>query len=140
MKTKKTTQGVHIVNNIDGIGTPSAVGDKVFIRYTGYLENGDIFDTTEIPDRLPFSFVLGTNKVIKGWEDSILGLRVGGKCTLIIPPELGYGDRGQGSIPSNSILLFDIEVTKIIKQIKDKMTKSFEKKSKIINKKLGREV
>lgn len=121
MKDRVTDSGVHIINGINGIGKACEVGDKVSINYTGYLENGDVFDSSV--GKNPFDFFLGQNKVIKGWEDGILGLQSGSKCTLIIPPELGYGSRGQGPIPANSILLFDIEVTKVIRNVKERLEK-----------------
>lgn len=86
-------------------------GDKVFAHYTGTLENGSKFDSSY--DRgEPFSFVLGGGMVIQGWDLGLLGMKVGGKRKLIIPPKLGYGDRniGNGLIPPNSTLYFDIEL------------------------------
>lgn len=126
MKDKITPAGVHIVNGVMGIGKPCEAGDRVDIHYTGYTENGDVFDSSVGRD--PFSFVLGSNKVIKGWEDGIVGLQVGTKCTLIIPPELGYGSRSMGKIPANAILIFDIEVKKIVKNVKEKLNEEIRKK------------
>tara|TARA_R110001583_G_scaffold170418_2_gene323841 strand:- start:258 stop:677 length:420 start_codon:yes stop_codon:yes gene_type:complete len=139
MKTKYTEGGVHIINLVDGVGQESEFGDTISVKYTGYLENGDVFDSTENRDA-PFTFPLGMGRVIKGWDEAFLGLRVGTKCTLIIPPEMGYGDKGQGPIPSNSILLFDVEVIKIAKQVKENMKKTFSEKVKKVNKQIGRTV
>ena len=134
MKDKVTESGVHIVDIIDGVGKPALTTDKVAINYTGYLEDGNIFDSNVGEGKDSFEFILGQYRVIKGWEEAILGMKVGTKCTIIIPPELGYGDRGVGPIPGNAVLIFDIEVMKITRVQKEleKQDKKFrERKAKM---------
>ncbi|KAA6390007.1 MAG: putative FK506-binding protein 2 [Streblomastix strix] len=88
-------------------------GDKVEVHYDGYLEsNGNKFDSSR--DRgEPFKFVLGNHEVIRGWEEGINGMCVGEKRKLTIPPRFGYGEKAVGSIPANSILIFDVELIQI---------------------------
>ncbi len=94
------------------------VGDTVFVQYTGTLTNGTKFDSS-IDRGVPFNFTLGVGQVIKGWDQGILGMKIGEKKKLTIPPELGYGDheipdgKGGALIPKNSTLLFDVEVVDI---------------------------
>ena len=84
-------------------------GDIVWVNYTGKLSTGEQFDTSV--GREPFKFVLGAGKVIKGWDEGVVGMKVGEKRKLVIPPELGYGATGAGpDIPGNSTLVFDIEM------------------------------
>ena len=101
---------LEIKNNLEGEGAEIVNHSKIKVHYIGMLEDGTKFDSSY--DRgEPFSFQIGLRQVIKGWETGILGMKVGGKRTLIIPPELGYGDRGAGElIPPNSTLIFDIEI------------------------------
>ena len=101
---------LQIKNNIEGEGAEIVNHSKIKVHYTGMLEDGTKFDSSY--DRgEPFSFQIGLRQVIEGWETGIIGMKVGGKRTLIIPPELGYGDRGAGElIPPNSTLIFDIEI------------------------------
>ncbi|MEI8062175.1 MAG: FKBP-type peptidyl-prolyl cis-trans isomerase [bacterium] len=94
------------------------VGDTVFVQYTGTLTNGKKFDSS-IDRGVPFNFTLGVGQVIKGWDQGILGMKIGEKKKLTIPPELGYGDheipdgKGGALIPKNSTLLFDVELVDI---------------------------
>ena len=101
---------LQIKNNIEGEGADIVKHSKIKAHYLGMLEDGTKFDSSY--DRgEPFSFQIGLRQVIKGWETGIVGMKVGGKRTLIIPPELGYGERGAGElIPPNSTLIFDIEI------------------------------
>ena len=104
---------LQIKNNIEGVGAEIVNHSKIKVHYIGMLEDGTKFDSSH--DRgEPFSFQIGLRQVIKGWETGIIGMKVGGKRTLIIPPELGYGERGAGElIPPNSTLVFDIEIIDI---------------------------
>jgi len=87
-------------------------GQFVTVHYTGWLENGAEFDSSR--RREPFSFPLGVGFVIPGWDQGLVGMRVGGKRRLTIPPELGYGANGMGSlIPPNAVLVFEIELLEI---------------------------
>jgi FKBP-type peptidyl-prolyl cis-trans isomerase len=92
-----------------GTGTTAQTGDTVTVNYTGTLTNGKEFDSTK--GKQPFTFTLGTGQVIKGWDEGIVGMKVGGKRKLTIPPDLGYGAQGAGAaIPPNSTLIFDVEL------------------------------
>ena len=95
-----------------GEGREARAGDTVSVHYTGTLQNGSKFDSSR--DRgQPLQFPLGAGHVIKGWDEGVAGMKIGGRRTLVIPPELGYGARGVGPIPPNSTLLFDVELVGI---------------------------
>mgnify|MGYP001558172010 CR=1 FL=1 len=98
-------------------GETAKAGDEVSMNYTGRLENGTVFDSNVDPKFQhvePFVFKLGAGQVIAGWDKGIVGMKVGEKKTLTIPPEDGYGARGAGSaIPPNATLIFDVELLKI---------------------------
>ncbi len=91
------------------IGTGAVVdsGTVATVHYVGRLANGAVFDSSE---RGPFSFELGAGQVIPGWDDGVLGMRVGGQRQLVIPPHLGYGPAGAGPIPPDAVLIFDVQV------------------------------
>tara|TARA_B100000927_G_C16444198_1_gene461062 strand:+ start:684 stop:1256 length:573 start_codon:yes stop_codon:yes gene_type:complete len=107
-----TATGLIITDLIVGDGDQAEQGQTVTVNYTGTLENGEQFDTSI--GRAPFSFPLGAGRVIKGWDEGVQGMKVGGKRKLTIPPELGYGSRGAGNvIPPNSTLIFEVELLKV---------------------------
>ena len=94
----------------------SKAGDVLVMNYTGRLENGTIFDSNILPEFnhvAPFEFVLGAGQVIQGWDEGLLGMKIGEKKTLVIPPEKGYGDRAISVIPANSTLIFEVELVDI---------------------------
>lgn len=93
-----------------GTGTEATEGRTVSVHYTGTLTNGEKFDSSLDRGR-PFEFTLGAGRVIKGWEQGVRGMKIGGKRKLTIPPELGYGARGfPPVIPANATLVFEIEL------------------------------
>jgi FKBP-type peptidyl-prolyl cis-trans isomerase FkpA len=114
MTTHTTASGLQYIDTDIGTGATAAVGQEVSVHYTGWLfnngEQGGKFDSSK--DRMqPFEFDLGAGMVIKGWDEGVAGMKVGGKRTLIIPPELGYGVRGAGGvIPPHATLKFDVEL------------------------------
>jgi len=98
-----------------GTGDVAEPGDKVTVNYVGTLTDGAKFDSS-YDRKQPFSFTLGAGDVIKGWDLGVVGMKVGGKRKLTIPPSLGYGEQGAGStIPPNSTLIFTIELLKVEK-------------------------
>ena len=103
------TTGVQKEDIIVGTGEVAAPGDKVVVHYVGTLVDGKVFDSSR--DRgAPFSFDLGTGQVIRGWDEGVAGMRVGGTRRLTIAPDYGYGDRAVGPIPRNSVLIFEVEL------------------------------
>ncbi|BDA39889.1 FK506-binding protein [cyanobacterium endosymbiont of Braarudosphaera bigelowii] len=112
-KTITTTSGLKYVDTQEGSGVYPKTGQFVSVHYIGTLENGKKFDSSYDRNQ-PFSFKIGIGQVIKGWEEGVSSMKVGGQRKLIIPPALGYGSRGAGSvIPPNAVLVFDIELLDI---------------------------
>jgi peptidylprolyl isomerase len=113
----KTADGLQYTDGKAGSGAAAAAGAKVTVHYTGWLDEngakGKKFDSSR--DRgEPFTFTLGAQEVIQGWDEGVAGMKVGGRRTLIIPPELGYGTRGAGGvIPPNATLIFDVELLQV---------------------------
>jgi peptidylprolyl isomerase len=104
--------GLKILDEKLGEGAQVKSGDTVTVNYVGTLENGTKFDSSY--DRnAPFTTQIGVGQVIKGWDEGIVGMQVGGKRKLIIPASLGYGSQGAGSIPPNSTLIFEVELMAI---------------------------
>ena len=106
----KTPEGKLKIEDIKkGEGTAVKSGDTVSINYVGTLTDGTKFDSSY--DRgTPFETKIGVGQVIKGWDEGVVGMQVGGKRKLTIPPSLGYGDQAAGSIPPNSTLIFEVEL------------------------------
>jgi len=84
-------------------------GDTISVHYTGTLENGTVFDSS-VPRKQPFSFRIGQGMVIQGWDQGLIGMEIGEKRKLTISPEMGYGEQANGSIPANSVLIFEVEL------------------------------
>ena len=109
-KPTSTASGLQYWDIMVGTGATAVAGKPVSVHYTGWLTDGKKFDSS-LDRGQPFTFPLGGGKVIKGWDEGVAGMKVGGKRQLRIPPELGYGARGAGGvIPPNAILIFDVEL------------------------------
>lgn len=105
-----TPSGLKYIDITPGTGDAPQTGQLVTVHYTGWLQNGTKFDSS-LDRGDPFRFVLGQGKVIKGWDEGVATMKVGGKRRLIIPPGLAYGPRGAGGvIPPNAELTFDVEL------------------------------
>jgi len=114
-KMMTTDSGLKYVDVVVGKGASPTSGKQVKVHYTGTLENGTKFDSS-VDRKKPFSFVIGIGQVIKGWDEGVMGMKVGGKRKLVIPANLGYGARGAGGvIPPNATLLFDVELLDVQK-------------------------
>ena len=113
-KGKSTSSGLQYWDLKEGTGATASAGKSVSVHYTGWLaSNGKKFDSS-VDRGQPFMFQLGAGQVIKGWDEGVSGMKVGGKRQLRIPPELGYGARGAGGvIPPNATLIFDVELLAI---------------------------
>lgn len=118
--TSSSDSGVTTLQITDvkvGTGIQATNGKILTVNYTGWLyststadHHGNQFDSSRDPGKQPFSFTLGVNQVIAGWDQGLAGMRVGGQRTLIVPPSLGYGNQVVGTIPRNSTLVFDVEL------------------------------
>ena len=110
-KEKQTMSNGLVIEDIKiGDGQEVEKFNIVTVNYTGLLEDGTKFDSSLNPGRTPFRFTVGAGQVIKGWDEGLMGMKVGGKRKLTIPPELGYGSRDNGPIPANSTLIFEIDL------------------------------
>ena len=105
--------GLLIEDFVIGHGDEAQVGSEVSVHYTGYLDDGTVFDTSHKRNR-PYEFTIGERRVIKGWDQGLMGMQVGGKRKLQVPAHLGYGERSVGSIPPNSDLTFEIELLEVL--------------------------
>lgn len=113
-KPRITASGLEIIDLVPGEGEEAKAGQTVSVNYRGTLTNGKEFDSSY--GRGPFSFPLGAGRVIKGWDEGVAGMRVGGKRKLVIPSDLAYGSRGAGGvIPPDAILVFEVELLEISK-------------------------
>jgi FKBP-type peptidyl-prolyl cis-trans isomerase len=108
--TMKTASGLEYIEIEAGTGEQAVAGKTVRVHYTGKFPDGKVFDSSYSRGE-PIEFELGAGRVIKGWDEGIALLKVGGKAQLVIPPELAYGERGAGGvIPPNATLVFDVEL------------------------------
>ena len=106
---KKTPSGVEYWDIVVGAGAMATSGKTVGVHYTGWLADGTKFDSS-VDRGKPIMFPLGVGKVIRGWDEGIVGMKVGGKRQLRVPASAGYGNRGSGAVPPNAILIFDIQL------------------------------
>lgn len=110
MDSMTTDSGLGIEDLVVGEGDLAEAGQFVSVHYTGWLTNGEKFDSS-LDRNSPFSFNLGGRQVIAGWDEGVQGMRIGGKRKLTIPSQLGYGSRGAGGvIPPNATLIFEVEL------------------------------
>ncbi len=108
-----TKSGLKYTNVVNGHGEKPTPGKSVTVHYTGTLENGKKFDSS-VDRGQPFTFTIGQGQVIKGWDEGVMSMKVGGKRKLVIPASLGYGARGAGAdIPPNATLIFDVELLEV---------------------------
>ena len=110
-KEKQTMSNGLVIEDIKiGDGQEVEKFNIVTVNYTGLLEDGTKFDSSLNPGRTPFRFTVGAGQVIQGWDQGLIGMKIGGTRKLTIPPELGYGSRYNGPIPANSTLIFEIDL------------------------------
>ncbi len=112
-KSIVTKSGLRYVDMVIGKGAMPKVGQTISVLYTGKLTNGTVFDSTATRNNAPFETPIGVGQVIKGWDEGMLTMRVGGKRRLTIPPSLGYGPSGEGPIPPNATLIFDVQLLSV---------------------------
>ena len=109
-----TDSGLKYDDLVVGDGAEAQAGQRVSVHYTGWLTDGSKFDSS-VDRNDPFQFALGKGMVIRGWDEGVQGMKVGGKRKLTIPPQLGYGAQGAGGvIPPNATLVFDVELLEIL--------------------------
>jgi FKBP-type peptidyl-prolyl cis-trans isomerase FkpA len=108
----RSDSGLYTQDLKPGTGEEATPGRTVIVHYSGWLPDGTLFDTSRYNGRA-FSFVLGAGNVIKGWDEGLVGMKVGGQRRLVIPSNMGYGKAGNGSIPPDSVLIFDVEFLSI---------------------------
>lgn len=106
----RSTSGLYTQDLTVGSGTEARTGSYVQVHYSGWLPDGSLFDSSLAAGRTPFIFKLGAGEVIAGWDEGVLGMKMGGKRRLVLPASLGYGDQGNARIPPYSVLIFDVEL------------------------------
>jgi peptidylprolyl isomerase len=107
----ETPTGLYWQDVTVGLGAAAGVADTVWVHYTGWLPDGTVFDSSE--DQSPLKFLLGVGLVIRGWDEGIVGMQVGGKRKLVIRPTLAYGRTGKGPIPPLTTLVFDVQLMNV---------------------------
>jgi peptidylprolyl isomerase len=109
----RTASGLAYVDLVEGGGAAPSVGDSVSVHYTGWLEDGTKFDSSLDRGR-PFVFPVGRGRVIPGWDEGVMSMKVGGRRRLMVPAHLGYGERGAGGvIPPGATLVFEVQLLAI---------------------------
>ena len=109
------TSGVEVTDLLVGEGEVASLGDSLTVHYVGALVDGKVFDSS-LDSGVPFPLVLGVGQVIRGWDEGLIGMRVGGIRRLVISPDYGYGERGSGPIPPNATLIFEVQLLNVEKQ------------------------
>jgi len=109
----RTADSLYYKDLIVGTGATAAAGYTARVTYTGWLINGVQFDSSVGKTPAYFEFLINTGAVIKGWDEGVRGMKVGGKRQLVVPPQLGYGVSGSGGIPGNAILVFEISLLQV---------------------------
>jgi FKBP-type peptidyl-prolyl cis-trans isomerase FkpA len=112
IQTVTTDTGLQYQDVVVGTGAEAQPGAMVTVHYTGWLTDGTKFDSS-VDRNKPFEFQLGAGRVIRGWDEGVSGMKVGGQRRLIIPAELAYGERGSAPIPPNATLIFDVELLEV---------------------------
>ncbi|MGA9115592.1 MAG: FKBP-type peptidyl-prolyl cis-trans isomerase [Bacteroidota bacterium] len=113
MEIRTTASGLKYIEMAEGAGESPVRGSLVTVHYTGYLLDGKKFDSS-VDRNQPFTFIIGEGQVIRGWDEGVMTMKPGGKRKLIIPPQLGYGERGAGGvIPPRADLIFDVELLSV---------------------------
>jgi FKBP-type peptidyl-prolyl cis-trans isomerase FkpA len=113
MSEQITDSGLKYEDTVEGSGAVAAAGQTAVVHYTGWLTDGSKFDSSKDRNQ-PFSFSLGKGMVIRGWDEGVVGMKVGGTRKLTIPPQLGYGAAGAGGvIPPNATLVFEVELLEL---------------------------
>jgi FKBP-type peptidyl-prolyl cis-trans isomerase len=113
-KEVTTASGLKYVDLVEGQGASPKLGQSVSVKYRGTLENGTKFDSSDDHGGQPYTFQIGRGTVIKGWDEGLMTMKVGGKRRLTVPSDLGYGTRGKPpDIPGNSTLIFDVELVDV---------------------------
>lgn len=111
--TTDTDTGLQYHDFTVGDGATATSGDRVTVHYSGWLASDSTLFDSSYRRGQPFSFRLGAGEVIRGWDEGVAGMRVGGERQLVIPPELGYGSQGTGPIPPNATLIFEVELLSV---------------------------
>jgi peptidylprolyl isomerase len=104
-----TASGLKYIDEVEGTGASPKIGQNVTVHYTGTLTNGTEFDSSRNKGQ-PYTFRLGVDPMIKGWDEGLMTMKIGGRRKLLVPPDLGYGARGRSPIPPNATLIFDMEL------------------------------
>jgi FKBP-type peptidyl-prolyl cis-trans isomerase len=107
-----TAEGLVIADLTEGNGAVALPGNILSVHYTGSLQDGTVFDSS-VQRGTPYTFTLGKGEVIKGWDQGLAGMKVGGKRLLTIPPDLAYGSQAIGPVPANATLIFEVELLSI---------------------------
>ena len=116
--TTGNSDQLQAIDEVIGTGALATAGDSVTVNYVGAFTDGKVFDASANHGTTGFTFTLGAGQVIKGWDEGVVGMKVGGKRKLIVPASLGYGPNDYGPIPGNSTLVFDVELLKVQKGAK----------------------